>query len=395
MYKLTAIGIKSLPSGKHEDGGGLRIVVSKSGRGKWVYRYTCYGQRREMGLGQHPAVSLKQAREAAADARAIIAQDIDPITERSKRRTAALSNRCLLSDVVQETFESRKTELKGDGKAGRWLSPIQLHVLPKLGKRPIAQITQGDIRDTLAPIWHAKADTARKALNRLRLVYRHAAALGLDVDLQAPDKAKALLGAQNHVAKHIPSIAWPDVPDFYAGLNQNTPTHLALRLTILTGLRSFPIRNAHLDEFDGDVWTVPGVKMKGRRGKEVNFRMPLSREAQHVIYLARPLARDGFLFAPTRKGVISDMTLSQYMKRQGFEARPHGFRASLRNWLAECTDAPHEVAEAMLAHTADSQIVRAYRRTDFLEQRAALTERWAEHCIGQSGAVVKLPLRTG
>ena len=134
MYKLTAIGIKSLPSGKYEDGRGLRIVISKSGHGKWVYRYTIHGQRREMGLGQYPAVSLKQAREAAADARAIIAQDIDPITERSKRRTAALSNRCLLSDVVQETFESRKTELKGDGKAGRWVSPIQLYVLPKLGK---------------------------------------------------------------------------------------------------------------------------------------------------------------------------------------------------------------------------------------------------------------------
>lgn len=395
MYKLTAIGIKSLPSGKYEDGRGLRIAISKSGHGKWVYRYTIHGQRREMGLGQYPAVSLKQARKSAGDARAMVAEDIDPIAVRHERRTAALSRRCLLSNVVQETFESRKTELKGDGKAGRWLSPIQLHILPKLGQRPIAQITQRDIRDTLAPIWHAKADTARKALNRLRLVYRHAAALGLDVDLQAPDKAKALLGAQNHVAKHIPSIAWPDVPDFYASLNQNTPTHLALRLMILTGLRSFPLRNAHLDEFYGDVWTVPGIKMKGRRGKEVDFRVPLSREAQHVICLARSQARDGFLFVPSKKGVISDMTLSQYMKRQGFEARPHGFRASLRNWLAECTDAPHEVAEAMLAHTADSQVVRAYRRTDFLEQRGALTERWAEHCIGQSSAVVKLPRRTG
>ena len=84
MYKLTAIGIKSLPSGKYEDGHGLRIVVSKSGQGKWVYRYTIYGQRREMGLGQYPAVSLKQAREAAADARAMIAQDIDPIAARQR-----------------------------------------------------------------------------------------------------------------------------------------------------------------------------------------------------------------------------------------------------------------------------------------------------------------------
>jgi integrase len=78
------------------------------------------------------------------------------------------------------------------------------------------------------------------------------------------------------------------------------------------------------------------------------------------------------------------------MKRRGLEVRPHGFRTSLRTWLAEATDAPHEVAEAMLAHVTDSGVVRAYRRTDFLEQRAKLVERWAEYLIGSDGAVVKL-----
>ena len=65
-------------------------------------------------------------------------------------------------------------------------------------------------------------------------------------------------------------------------------------------------------------------------------------------------------------------------------------RQSLRTWLAETTDAPHEVAEAMLSHSADSGVVRAYRRTDFLEQRMALTERWADYVTGGAGQVVKL-----
>jgi integrase len=88
--------------------------------------------------------------------------------------------------------------------------------------------------------------------------------------------------------------------------------------------------------------------------------------------------------------VISDMTLSRLMERRGLEARPHGFRSSLRTWIAETTDAPHEVAEAMLSHVTDSAVVRTYRRTDFLKQRLALTERWADHVTGGAGQVVKL-----
>ena len=120
------------------------------------------------------------------------------------------------------------------------------------------------------------------------------------------------------------------------------------------------------------------------------YRVPLCQEAKRIIELARPHSRNGYLFPNTRGGVISDATMSRHMERRGLEARPHGFRTSLRTWLAETTDAPHEVAEAMLAHAADSGVVRAYRRTDFLEQRLALTERWADHLTGGAGQVVKL-----
>ncbi|TIW75962.1 MAG: integrase, partial [Mesorhizobium sp.] len=81
-------------------------------------------------------------------------------------------------------------------------------------------------------------------------------------------------------------------------------------------------------------------------------------------------ARGGFLFPSIRRGVVSDMTLSRYMERRKLEARPHGFRSSLRDWLAECTDAPHEVAETVLGHKVGGAVERAYRRTDFIDQRA-------------------------
>lgn len=388
--RLTAAFLKSAPVGKHCDGAGLWLVKREDGGAQWVLRVTVHGRRREMGLGGFPSLGLADARKAAERWRKMAAEGRDPIKEREAEERAARREDISLTVLTADAFEARKAELKGDGTAGRWLSPLNIHVLPKLGRVPVTDLDQRDIRDTLAPIWHTKADTARKALNRLAIVLRHAAALGLDVDLQATDKAKALLGKSRHVPKNIPAMAWADVPGFYASLEKPTLTHLALRLLILTGVRSNPLRNIRLDQIEGGVWTVPAEAMKGRKGATEAFRVPLSGEAQRIIDLARPHARNGFLFANSRGGVISDMTLSQHMKRKGLEARPHGFRSSLRDWLAEATDAPHEVAEAMLGHVTDSGVVRAYRRTDFLEQRRALAERWADHVTGGAGQVVKL-----
>lgn len=388
--RLTAGFMKSPPTGKHCDGAGLWLVVREDGGAQWVLRVTVHGRRREMGLGGFPALGLADARKVSERWRKLAAAGRDPIKEREAEERAARREDITLAILTADAFESRKAELKGDGTAGRWLSPLTLHVLPKLGKVPVTDLDQRDIRDCLAPIWHDKADTARKAMNRLSIVLKHAAALGLDVDLQATEKAKALLGKTRHVSKNIPAMAWGEVPAFYASLDEPTLTHLALRLAILTGVRSSPLRTLRLEQIEGDIWTIPAENMKGRKGTTEAFRVPLSAEAQRVIDLARPHARNGFLFSNTQHGVISDMTLSRMMERRGLEARPHGFRTSLRTWLAEATDAPHEVAEAMLAHSTDSGVVRAYRRTDWIDQRRVLTERWADHVTGGAGQVVKL-----
>lgn len=388
--RLSAQFLKTAPAGKHCDGAGLWLVKRDDGGAQWVLRFTIHGRRREMGLGGFPALGLADAREVAERWRKVAAAGHDPLKEREAEERAKSRADISLAVITDDAFEARKAELKGDGEAGRWMSPLRLYVLPKLGKTPVTEIDQRDIRDVIAPIWHTKADTARKALNRLSIVLRHAAALGLNVDLQATDKARALLGKSRHVAQNIPAMAWADVPAFYATLREPTQTHLALRLLILTGVRSGPLRNLRLDQIEGDVWTIPAEGMKGRKGATNAFRVPLSSEARNVIDLARPLARNSFLFPNTMKGVISNMTLSRHMERRGLEARPHGFRTSLRTWLAEATDAPHEVAETMLGHVTDNSVVRAYRRTDYLEQRRALCERWSGYLTGGAGQVVRL-----
>tara|TARA_R100000935_G_scaffold16655_1_gene33017 strand:- start:3280 stop:3795 length:516 start_codon:yes stop_codon:yes gene_type:complete len=147
-------------------------------------------------------------------------------------------------------------------------------------------------------------------MNRLGIVLRHAAALGLDVDLQATDKAKALLGKQRHTVTNVPAMNWRDVPAFYQSLGGSI-TELALRLLILTAVRSGPLRMMHMDQIDGDIWTIPAAAMKGRLGATSDFRVP------HVIADARKYARGGFLFPGARRGVISDMTMTAYIDRRG------------------------------------------------------------------------------
>ena len=390
LRKLTAAKVKNALPGKYADGGGLWLIKRIDGGAQWVLRVTIHGRRREMGLGSLDAVSLKEARETAENWRSVVRQGKDPIKERERLKREAAKGDNTLASVAVEAFEARKAELKDDGKAGRWFSPLELHVLPKIGKIPVEEIDQQDIKNTLATIWHAKADTARKAINRLAIVMRHAAAMGLDVDIQATDKAKALLGKSRHVVSHIPSLQWKEVPAFYDSLSDGSITHLALRLLILSGLRSKPIRFCNLDQIEGDTWTVPAENMKARKGKAVDFRVPLSEEMQSVIEQAKPFARDGFLFPSVRKGVLSDATMSRLMERRGLEARPHGFRASLRTWAAERTDAPWEVAEMLIAHNFGTKVEKTYLKTDFLEQRRVLMERWALHCLGKTGATIRV-----
>jgi integrase len=390
LNKLNDKTAKAALPGKYSDGGGLWLHKRKDGGAQWVLRVHVQGRRREMGLGSYPEISLKQARKDAEQARAFVRQGIDPIKQRERQRREQARNMHLLADIAHDAFESRKAELKGDGKAGRWFSPLEIHVLPKLGKVPVADLDQRDIRDTLAPIWHTKAHTASKAMNRLGICLKHAAALGLEVDLQATEKARALLGKQRHKTQHIPALPWQDVPSFYKSLDGGTITELALRLLILTAVRSFPIRHIHVDQIDGDIWTIPAEAMKGRKDATDDFRVPLSQEALKVIEQAKPFARDGFLFPSVRKGVISDATMSKFMERRGMAERPHGFRSSFRDWVAETQTVAFEVAETVLGHTTGGTVERSYRRTDYLEQRRSLMERWAQAATGRLATLVSL-----
>ena len=222
-----------------------------------------------------------------------------------------------------------------------------------------------------------KHETARKALNRLNVIIKYATALGLNVDIGVVDKARQLLGPTRHQPEKMQALSAINTSQFDQSLADLSPTHLCMKLLILTGLQSRPVRHSRVDQFDGDIWTVPGEMMKGKRGRTEDFRVPLSKGAQSDIVDAMGISRDGFLFPIIRKGVISDSTLSKHMRDKELAGVPHGFRSTLRTWLTDHTDISYEIADMIIAHQVGSQVERAYNRTDYLERRRHYMKLWA------------------
>ncbi|WP_019223958.1 tyrosine-type recombinase/integrase [Bartonella rattaustraliani] len=380
--RLSALSVKNLPKGKYADGAGLWLIKTAQNQGRWVFRFDFNKKRREMGLGSCSVVSLKEARLKATACRDLLQQGIDPIRKRKNDKLRQEFDSISLREIVLSAFETKKSELKNEGTAARWLTPLTLHVFPKIGDIAITELTQIDIKECLSPIWKTKNETASKALTRLNIAIKHAAARGIDVDMQLVPKAKALLGKFIQNVQNVPAMPWKEVPAFYQGLDDHIISNLALKLLILTGVRSMPIRHIRLEQINESIWTIPKENMKGLVGKVFDFRVPLTDEALSIIEKAKRIEKNGFLFVGNSGKPISDMTLSKFMKDRGIVYRPHGFRSSLRDWIAETTSTPFEIAEFTLSHSVGNSVTKAYMRTDFLEQRRVLLEQWSSFVIG-------------
>ena len=373
---LNQMKARNLGAGKYSDGQGLWLVKRDKDAGKWILRAVIEAKRREMGLGRWPDVSIAEARERAATARKAIRDGLDPIQQRAKAKRVV--KRLTLKEAIDGCYKAKQAELKNDGDAGRWMSPLSSHIIPKLGSIPVEDIDQHSLVDTLGPIWHNKPEAARKALNRVNLTLKHAVALGLNVDLQAPMKAKALMGKQRHEVTHIPAMPYQDASKFYGWLcTLDHTAALALRFLMLTVARTTEVRLATFSEIEGEVWTLMPERTK--TGRE--HRVPLTHEALVVIDIARERSPNDYLFPALKAQPISDMAMSSFMKREGYLARPHGFRATFRTWVEEQTDTPFEVKEAALGHMVDAGVVGAYQRSDRLEKRRALMEEWSNWLI--------------
>lgn len=320
---------------------------------------------------QYNALRQLEARTRAQVAREASRGGTDPILERRKARNAARP--LTVKEAINGCFEARKAELKRDGEAGRWMSPLSVHLVPKVGSDPVTSMDQHMLVRVLGPIWHEKPEAALKALNRAGIVLKHAAALGLPVDLQATMKARALLGKQRRTTVHIPSLPYEEAPAFYRWLTTlDGVSPLALRFLMLTLARTSEVRLATRAEIGTGVWTLAGDRTKTDTARLI----PLTAEAQAVIDTAAHRSAVDHLFPAYKEKPLSDAAMSKFMKDHGYDARPHGFRATFRTWAEEQTDVAFEVKESVLGHMVDTGVVGAYQRSDRLEKRRSLLQSW-------------------
>lgn len=386
MGKLTAARLKSLTApGRYSDGDGLFLVVKPAGGRNWVLRAKCGGKRRDIGLGPLKSVDLADAREAAYQIRRQIAQGLDPVMERHRERQIIPTFR----DAAKIVHAEHKAGWKNGKHGAQWLSTLETYAFPRLGDRLVSDIGAPEIRDVLAPIWLSKPETARRVRQRIGTVLDWACVKGFRTT-EAPLRALSKgLPRQPKKDAHFAAMGYADVPNFLARLRERESIgRLALEAVILTASRSGEIRFARWPEIDMDaaLWSIPAERMKMRRAHVV----PLSQEAIQVFQRAEKFrAVDTDIIFPGQKlkKPISDMTLLKILRDMNTGVTVHGFRSAFRDWVADQTNYPGEVAEAALAHAIPNKVEAAYRRTDFLEKRRELMRDWGRYC---SGAAIRL-----
>ena len=240
-----------------------------------------------------------------------------------------------------------------------------------------------DVIETLRPIWHVWPQTARRVRHRIRAVLEWAVAMELRNDNPC-DRIGPALGPQNDIVTHRQALPHRDVAAALAAVRASDAAplvKLALEFLVLTAVRSGDVRGALWAEIDiaDRVWTIPATRIKMKR----EHRVPLCDRAIEILDAARRLGAGRPLVFPTPRGKqFTGMALSGLLKRLEVPAVPHGFRSSFRDWVAEETDHPREVAEAALAHLVRNPVEAAYARSDLFERRRRLMDDWAQYVAG-------------
>lgn len=351
------------------------------------------GKRRDFGLGPAHDVSLTAARALAADIRCKVRSGLDPVKQRSLRRRVAPS----FEKVARDCYDAMKGGWK-DQRHASWLSSFENHVFPIIGAKPIDIIDGALVLSVLEPVWLTIPDTARRILQRIGTVLDYAHIKGLvpeEVSLRSVTRG---LPRQTKQVTHREALPYAKVPPFMSALMAlpNSFGRDALKLTVLTAVRTNETRFATWGEFDLDAakWSIPAERMKMKEAHVV----PLSTPAVALLRRlhAERLALDGevraeqLVFSYAQGKPISDMTMLKVlrdMKLAGVTV--HGFRSSFTDWAAERTEFPKEIADKALAHRIPNAVEAAYRRTDFFEKRRSLMDRWAGF-VTENAAVTKM-----
>lgn len=295
---LLATITKAAKPSRHSDGSGLYLTISRWGTPSWCFRYLARGGSclRDMGLGAYPAITLKQARELAGEARMALQRGIDPIDQRKAVQQAARAERAKeisFKEAAERYIESHKAGWRNEKHASQWQATLTTYAYPVIAKLGMARIATHHITEILEPIWAIKPETASRVRGRIESILDWAKARHYregDNPARWKGHIENLLPAKSKVrtVRHQPAMPFVDVPTFTELLRANSSISAkALEFTILTAARTTEAINATWDEVDLEaaVWTVPGERMKSGR----EHRVPLS---TRLIALLNDIPRD-------------------------------------------------------------------------------------------------------
>lgn len=392
--------------GMYADGGGLYLQVSNGGA-SWIYRFMLKGVAREMGLGPLALYGLKEARLKALEARRLRHEGIDPIDARRAARAKAELDAAQAMTFKQCSvayIKAHRAGWRNAKHAAQWSATLATYAEPIIGSLPVQAIDTALVMQVLeqeiraapdkpgATLWTARPETAGRLRGRIESILDWAKVRGFR-DGENPARWRGhldkLLPARSKVRRveHHAALPYAELPDFMAELCRlHGVAARALEFAILTAARTGEVIYARWGEIDlaANLWTVPARRTKAGR----EHRVPLSGRAVAILEEMKPLGAacnagesDGqtYVFPGGKLGQpLSNMAflmLLRRMKRDNLTA--HGFRSTFRDWAAERTNFPSEVAEMALAHTVSGKVEQAYRRGDLFERRRQLMAEWS------------------
>jgi integrase len=390
--RLTALKVdKAKRPGMYADGGGLYLRVTHSGTKNWVFRFMLNGRPRWMGVGPLHTIGLAEARNRAAAFRIQRHDGVDPIERRRAERLGArldAAKAVTFKECAATYITSHKAGWRNPKHAAQWEATLATYAEPVMGRLSMQAIDTTLVLKVLEPIWTTKPETAGRVRGRIESILDWAKVRGYRAG-ENPARWRGhldkLLPARSKVQRveHHAALPYAELAGFLVSLReQEGIAARALEFAILTAARTGEVIGARWSEMDllHKTWTVPPSRMKA--GKE--HRVPLSGRALAILQEMQPhrYADDAFVFPGAKPGrPLSNMAFLMLLRRMGrADLTAHGFRSSFRNWAAERTNCPADVAEMALAHTVSDKTVAAYNRSDLFERRKRLMAAWATFC---------------
>ena len=375
-------------------------------RGSWLLRYKKAGVSHLMGLGPYPLVPLAEAREKAREARRRLLDGVDPIDhKRAAKAESAAQTGLTFAEVAEGYIRAHEASWRNPVHRAQWRSTLETYAFPVIGALPVALVDTGHVTAILEPIWNPKRETASRLRGRLEAILDYARVRGWRTG-ENPARWRGhldhvLASRKRTATAHHAALPWAEVGAFVATVAaQPGVAALALRFAILTAARTGEVVGATWGEVDlhRRLWTVPASRMKAG----TVHRVPLSDAAVEVLREVSAMRLIDDPSAPVfvggggkGRGGLSNMAMLALLRRIGrADLTVHGFRSTFRDWTAEATSHPREVAEAALAHAISSKVEAAYARSDLLERRRTLMNEWARFATEARDAdAVVVPLR--